>query len=230
MNKDKLAVLALVFVSLLPFASAPVIADQSITGWYLSPYYSGISPTVLFPTVGEAIAADVVLYKHIWSVAPYGSLNCGFPTTFFGNGIVTGRFAEIQYTGDCGGSNDIFGTLSCAGGYQLSGNVCTPTNAPIPPKNRGVRCQPCEGGGGPTNNGSDPVNGATGNVFESQTDEIGGGPFPLRIERYYNSNSTDVGSFGAGWSSYYERRLVLSTAVSSGGTTFKHDAINNAAL
>jgi hypothetical protein len=64
---------------------------------------------------------------------------------------------------------------------------------------------------------ADPVDCATGNLFENQTDlSIGGRGLGLQASRTYNSQtaatSTAAGAFGYGWTGSYCDRLVVSTA------------------
>jgi RHS repeat-associated protein len=57
----------------------------------------------------------------------------------------------------------------------------------------------------------DPVNTATGNFTETETDLVfTGGCGSLVFDRTYNVQDTGVGGFGLGWSSWPEARLVIS--------------------
>lgn len=59
----------------------------------------------------------------------------------------------------------------------------------------------------------DPVNTATGNFLEPETDlAFGGGCSSLRFSRMYNSMNPAVGAFGPGWSSWTEAGLLFSDA------------------
>jgi RHS repeat-associated protein len=68
-----------------------------------------------------------------------------------------------------------------------------------------TNCPPCQAG---TYVG-DPVNAATGNVFESETDYSGASSFRLRLVRYYNSQFTGNGSFGANWTHQWDAKLLI---------------------
>jgi YD repeat-containing protein len=76
--------------------------------------------------------------------------------------------------------------------------------APVEESNDGKSC--CTVG--------NPINPATGNKYQEETDYVGAGPFPLGFRRSYNSNTAqyrDVG-LGAGWTSNYHSRLNFSDA------------------
>ena len=60
--------------------------------------------------------------------------------------------------------------------------------------------------------GTEPINLATGNVFETQTDYTGRGPFPLAIRRYYNSQATRQAHIGSNWRTSYDREVKLSAS------------------
>lgn len=71
----------------------------------------------------------------------------------------------------------------------------------------------------PIHNGSNPINGATGNKYQRETDYVGSGIFPLVFERHYNSllNTSyqmaglpaPSADFGENWTHTYGRRLVI---------------------
>lgn len=60
----------------------------------------------------------------------------------------------------------------------------------------------------------DPINITTGNVFETENDYTGAGPFPLKLVRYYNSQSTEAGVFGTAWSFGYGAHIVAMSSTS----------------
>ena len=54
-----------------------------------------------------------------------------------------------------------------------------------------------------------PINTATGNKFQIETDFIGAPNTGLELRRYYNSQSTVApGEFGINWSSTYQRSII----------------------
>ena len=62
----------------------------------------------------------------------------------------------------------------------------------------------------------DPVNVATGNLFEAEEDYIVSGPFPISLVRYYNSKNAFVSAgLGMGWTYVYGSSIksVSSTSV-----------------
>jgi RHS repeat-associated protein len=59
-------------------------------------------------------------------------------------------------------------------------------------------------------NGSNPVNGATGNKYQAETDYAAPGRLPLEFKRYYNSAYNDLRALGPRWRHSYDRQLTLS--------------------
>lgn len=53
-----------------------------------------------------------------------------------------------------------------------------------------------------------PINAATGNKFQAETDFVGGASTRLSFTRYYNSQDGTTGGLGTGWHSTYHRGLV----------------------
>jgi YD repeat-containing protein len=58
-----------------------------------------------------------------------------------------------------------------------------------------------------------PIDTSTGNKYQTETDYIGTGLFPLKLQRTYNSNSSYAwqGGFGALWRMSYDRKLTQAT-------------------
>jgi len=59
-------------------------------------------------------------------------------------------------------------------------------------------------------NGSNPVNGATGNKYQAETDYTGTGSLPLAFTRYYNSAYNNRRTVGWHWGHNYDRQLAFS--------------------
>lgn len=182
---------------------------------YTAPY----NDTDFYTTVSDSTTVEQAelkfwdAYKRYWGVAPYGPLQCGYTPTYFSDGESTGAFARLDLNGQCSGSTTIVGSATCPRGYSLSGSVCVQSGAVVADANRGRTSAQC--------NGSNPINGATGNKFQQETDYVGAGAFPLRLDRFYNSESSIFGvagtnysgNFGLRWSSSYERSIKLVNAV-----------------
>ncbi|MFC3652911.1 RHS repeat-associated core domain-containing protein [Dyella humi] len=65
-------------------------------------------------------------------------------------------------------------------------------------------------------NGTNPINTASGNKYEKETDYVGTGPFPLRFERTYSYNTSAANTptpMGIGWSHSYSSHLVAYASV-----------------
>jgi RHS repeat-associated protein len=73
-----------------------------------------------------------------------------------------------------------------------------------------------------------PINAATGNKFETETDFIGGTQTGLEFIRYYNSQDTAVTSLGARWRTTWHRSLLVSgTTVTVTRADGHQDAFTN---
>ena len=112
----------------------------------------------------------------------------------------------------------VAGAFAAAGG---SGGVARVSNAAIeaslrashiPPSRATVSVEPPVGYGSPATTGyaDDPVNTATGNFLETETDlSFGGASSLVSLERTYNSLNRSAGAFGPGWSSWTEAGLAF---------------------
>lgn len=121
-----------------------------------------------------------------------------------------------------GGTNCMeFAYLGCPAGTTWHGWIpkygefcrvpsSTPSKPPAPnPKAAGgCNCQEQKGGQGQ----GDPINTGNGNLYESQADYRGSGPFPLRFTRHYNSLDFHIGQRPAGynWTNTYDRWITTS--------------------
>ena len=92
------------------------------------------------------------------------------------------------------------------------GGYSDPDTGQCGPPKCNTDCCTSPGPGGCTNNGSDPIQTASGNLHEAQTDFVGTGPFPLRFARTYDSNftySNNPTPIGIGWSHSYSAQVVV---------------------
>ena len=106
------------------------------------------------------------------------------------------------------------------------GDECNPTFLQNidPPKNLGGKssadCNICSTKAG------DPIDYTIGSEFESETDYRSGGPFPLALNRFYNSaDAGAVHEFGAKWHGSYSRSIAsvsatVATATRDDGRVF----------
>ena len=103
---------------------------------------------------------------------------------------------------------NVYGPNGGADPCTLGGYSDPDTGQCGPPKCNDSCCSP----GGCTSNGSDPIQTASGNLHEVETDFIGTGPFPLKFQRTYNSNRTydnNPAPVGIGWSHSYSAQVVV---------------------
>jgi RHS repeat-associated protein len=89
----------------------------------------------------------------------------------------------------------------CPDGYTFVNGECIPSGGLNPQKNLGQPENSCLIG--------NPVNPATGNKFQVETDYIGNGVFPLQFARYYNSQQATGAAMGMHWRHFYERSLTM---------------------
>lgn len=113
-----------------------------------------------------------------------------------------------------------FGTQEVWRKYPLSGG-CTLAGLADPDTGQcGIpKCDNnCQYAGG---NGSNPIDSATGNKRQIETDYFGTGSFPLRLERTYNSIRTQFDNapvpLGVGWRHSYQASLL--TVLDGSGTS-----------
>jgi YD repeat-containing protein len=98
----------------------------------------------------------------------------------------------------------VYGPLGNAPACSLGGIADPDTGQCGVPKCNGD----CPIAGG---NGSNPIDSATGNKRQHETDITGAGIFPLRFERWYNSHrviDNETAPLGVGWTHSYGARLV----------------------
>ncbi len=112
---------------------------------------------------------------------------------FFGSGSAT---ATLQP-----GLNVLFVTGSVSG-CSASDSMIVYYTPPPPPEQKNA--------GEPSDcNDTNPINGATGNKFQAETDFIDPSYKPLQFVRYYNSAYTVARNLGKGWRSNYDNQLIV---------------------
>ena len=93
---------------------------------------------------------------------------------------------------------------------NYSSNVAGTLSVPYTPattKNLGTNCKQCNKPNAPAYSEGDPINPATGNMFETETDFIGAANTGIELQRYYNSQDTTATAFGANWHSTWYRSV-----------------------
>jgi len=83
-------------------------------------------------------------------------------------------------------------------------DVCVPNSTPSPEQNLGYETS----SGTPSINCFDPVNIATGNNLQTETDFVGASNTFLELKRTYNSQSTASSAFGANWNGTWQRSIA----------------------
>jgi RHS repeat-associated protein len=111
-----------------------------------------------------------------------GAFTMDLPPDFTWEIVNTGKVIELTYTG---------------------GSVLPA------PKNLGTDCEPCKHGMPGWSEGN-PINAATGNKFQIETDFVGAAHAGLELRRFYNSQDTTATAFGANWRSNWQRSLAQS--------------------
>ena len=116
--------------------------------------------------------------------------------------------ALIQFFGSGGASvvlkpgANVLQVSGSAGGCSASDSMVVYYTPPPPPEQKAA--------GAPlVCNGSNPIDGANGNKFQSERDYTGAGPFPLVFERYYNSRFDANRTLGRRWQHSYDRRIAV---------------------
>jgi len=117
-------------------------------------------------------------------------------------------------------STDITWTCATSGGqYNQNDGGCGPANQTTSSLNNGTCCGAVTQGQTPMV--AEPINSATGNLTQSDTDYTGGGAFPLVMARTYNSavqTRLPISDFMPfNWRLNYDRKIVFYTKTD--GTT-----------
>lgn len=146
-----------------------------------------------------------------------------------------GDTLTCEYSINTGVSGATIGTWSLVsvGGAtppaQTFGNVSTPPVDPEDLPSSPVNPSPtAESTPVPDCNCGDPINTATGNVFETQADFTGSANTGIGLTRYYNSADTKALAFGMDWHSTWHRGLaVLGNSVTVTRADGRQDVFTN---
>lgn len=160
------------------------------------------------------VSADPHGRNWVWNGLPHPAARCGFDAP-----------SQLSYQAfspkSCPANSSPVGvTNSCAcnAGFTQSGIDTDTTCVAEAPAKSASTCPSAGQGARSDPNKPDnpcpagnPINPLTGNKFQIETDYAGAGTYPLRFERYYNSN-TGVGSgrIGARWRHTFDRSISVS--------------------
>lgn len=130
--------------------------------------------------------------------------NCSLPEISIGASMGP---SKIIRSGDDGGS---WGYISSGGGGYYRGGSGAGYIGSYLGRSTTNNASNAETGNPKDNCAGDPINIATGNQYESETDYATFGSFPIALSRYYNSIDSDqLNSFGKHWRASYSRSISL---------------------
>ena len=95
---------------------------------------------------------------------------------------------------------------SCPANQTWQGDQCAP-RCPFDSSPDGVCTARNNGSQSAACNGSNPINGATGNKLAVETDYVSAAAYPLTWRRVYNSLAPQLSPLGPGWRGSYHRQL-----------------------
>lgn len=191
-------------------ASAALPARPGVTASYIPPNvtlpcYPGVPEPAACPFIWGEPDKTIAPFVGPWQFAGPPRPGCYF--SWARDGVPNGMndtgwtgLLEFQACNACP-TGSTFQSTSCvcnAGYKEVAGSMCVGVRVTNLAKSAGEQCTMTP----------NPVNPATGNKYLRALDYISGGPFPLRLERSYNSMPPLEGSFGKGWRSFYDRRVT----------------------
>jgi len=208
-------------------ATATVSAG-SISGSVNSPYILfEVSPGPPANTIpaGQVTAANFGTYVYGPPLAPPLPLNAVsiYFMQYALSSVSSDSMLLQKYSPVTNGQGEIFYNLdySCSYNQQVSSATGTwtggPTQTPVPKNfgngnvisNPSSPCQVASNDAAPTPHVSNPINVATGNKFQTETDIACAAHTGLNLTRYYNSQDTTASPFGKGWHSSWHHGLKL---------------------
>ena len=171
-----------------------------------SPINYGVAHTIQTSPAGINNKGQVVGWESWWSddgsyVQPGFVYDQGTLTTFSVPG------ATLTYPTGINDKGQIVGHYVPTNGND-SGFV-TSAITTVSPLAKNCGCPDCDC---PSASVGNPINTATGNKYEVETDFMGGPSTQLSFTRYYNSQDTLSSALGANWHSTYHRGLIVSGA------------------
>lgn len=188
---------------------SPETAEQFTTG--VTDLTGGIGGS---EGASSYIGTNTGVYCHNWDGAytytPVGADSTGY------------YFSADYYNANTFAVITEFTTAVTVSGLNVTSTSAIPTLNPPGKQNFGRPC--CDTykqaalAGEVTPNvvgGTDPINGAVGNMTMHETDFVGGPATHLSFTRYYNSFDTGNVGFGAGWRTTYHRALNLTSSTTS---------------
>lgn len=175
-----------------------LISNSSFSQTYYGPPFRAINAydsNPPFNSIDETIDHWWSVYQQVWSgwFPPNRYPGCYYTRYDYPDGVVTGRFAGLTLEGGCSGGQGFIGT---AYPYDLDKNNGNPDDSG----------NSCTG-----NSVGNPVNAATGNKFQPETD-LDSPAF--RYVRYYNSKGAGSGH-GSQWRHTYSASLRLLSSSSA---------------
>ena len=168
-------------------------------------------------------AADPLGRNWTWNGAPHSAARCGFsPESLLSYQAFSPKSCPAN-------SSPVGTTNSCAcnTGFTQSGiDTDASCVAEAPAKSAGTCPSGGQGAGSDPNKPNpcppgNPINPLTGNKYQIETDYAGAGIYPLRFERFYNSNTgISSGRIGARWRHTFDRSISVS---GTNATVFRPD-------
>jgi YD repeat-containing protein len=204
MNKTACRLAAVIFATLSISLPARGQTPFEVQAWYAGAIAGLVGPSATAEDacnyakpffVDEQVTSGAHPNSWITSLISASGGVCYWNGSVPGN---TGPYGQVAifgsaYNPPAAYSNAVNGGKGCV---DIPCNDPDPANCPCPT----CYCPP-EG---------NPINPATGNKLQEETDYVAQGPHALRFVRYYNSFSNNglYGGFGAGWTHTYSRRVL----------------------
>ncbi len=131
-------------------------------------------------------------------------------------------------------------SCTCDTGYKPSGissgiaTTCIADSTPEPAKNTAQPCAntPASAIAAQQQTAcTNPINTSTGNKYQTETDYVGAGIYPLQMERIYNSPTPaviELTVWGSQWRGFYDRTIKTAVGITSSSITQKAATVKRA--